>query len=92
VLQYRYARLLLAQGLIDDALSAFAAVHRLRETTPEEIYLRACVDAARIHEQQRAFGVAIDLYRTALTMSGGDRRLKANAQRALTRLTTAGAL
>jgi hypothetical protein len=92
VLQYRAARLLLAQGLIDDALTAFAAVHRERETTPEEIYLRACVEAAEIHEHRRAIGIAIDLYRTALTMSGGDRRLKARAQRALTRLTNAGAL
>ena len=90
VLQYRHARLLLAQGAVDDALTAFAAVHRQRDTTPEEIYLRACVDAARVHEQQRAVTVAIDLYRTALTMSGGDRQLKANAQRALTRLTAAG--
>jgi hypothetical protein len=89
VLLYRAARLLVAQGLRDDALTAFAAVHRLRDTTPEEIYLRACVEAAQLHEQQRAFSVAIDLYRTALTMSGGDRRLKASAQRALTRLTTA---
>jgi hypothetical protein len=53
------------------------------------VYLRACVDAARVHEEQGAIGVAVDLYRTALTVNGGDRRIRDTAQRALTRLVPA---
>jgi hypothetical protein len=87
VTRYRQARLLLAQGLVEEALIEFAEIHRRRDSTPESIYLLACVDAARAQEQKGATQLAIDLYRSALTVFGGDQRLKDTARRALSRLT-----
>lgn len=86
VARYRYARVLLADRRVDDALAAFAEVHRRRDQTPDEFYLRACVEAAGIHQRLGAVRIATDLYRTALTVSGGDRRLKDRARRALAAL------
>ena len=86
VARYRRARLLLAQGLIEESLIEFAEIHRRRDTAPESIYLLACVDAARVQEQKGATKLAIDLYRSALTVFGGDQRLKDTARRALARL------
>jgi tetratricopeptide (TPR) repeat protein len=86
VARYRYARVLVAAERVDDALTALADVHRRRGQTPDEFYLRACVEAAGIHERLGAVRIAADLYRTALTVAGGDRRLKEQARRALATL------
>lgn len=86
VARYRYARVLVAASRVEEALAVFAEVHRRRNQTPDEFYLRACVEAAGIHERLGALRIAIDLYRTALTVSGGDRRLKDRARRALSAL------
>jgi hypothetical protein len=88
VTRYRYATLLFAQDQEDAALVVLAEIHRRQETVPATIYARACVDAARVHERRGATRLAIDLYRSATTVFGGDRRVKAYAQEQLTRLTT----
>ncbi len=86
VTQYRHARLLLARKQDDEALVVFAEIHKRHEETPPTIYTRACVDAARVHERLGATQIAIDLYRSATTVFGGDRRAKDAARQQLTRL------
>jgi thioredoxin-like negative regulator of GroEL len=88
VTQYRYAKLLFAQKQDEEALLVLAEIHKRHETTPAIIYSLACVDAARVKERQGDIRVAIDLYRSATTVFGGDRRVKADAQRQLARLTS----
>ena len=83
---YRYARLLFAQRQDDAALVALASIHRRQPSTPPTIYLLACVDAARVKEQQGDVRTAIELYRSAMTVSGGDQRVKQDAQLQLARL------
>jgi tetratricopeptide (TPR) repeat protein len=86
VTEYRHAKLLLAQKLEDEALEVFAGIHKRHEETPPTIYTRACVDAARVHERLGARQTAVDLYRAATTVFGGDRRAKDAARRHLARL------
>ena len=64
----------------------FAGIHKRHEETPPTIYTRACVDAARVHERLGAHAIAIDLYRAATTVFGGDRRAKDAARQHLARL------
>jgi predicted negative regulator of RcsB-dependent stress response len=89
VTQYRYARLLFAQKREEEALLVLAEIHKRHATTPPTIYALACIDAARVKERQGDLAVAIDLYRSATTVFGGDRRVKTEAQRQLARLTAA---
>ena len=56
--------------------------------TPPTFYAAACVDAARLHEQQRRTARAIDLYRMAVNAVGAESRTREAAARALTRLTS----
>ena len=86
VTQYRYARLLFAQKREDEALLVLAEIHKRHASTPATIYALACIDAARVKERQGDIAVAIDLYRSATTVFGGDRRVKNDAQRQLARL------
>jgi predicted Zn-dependent protease len=88
VTQYRYAKLLFAQGQEEEALLVLAEIHKRHDSTPATIYALACVDAARVKERQGDVRVAIDLYRSATTVFGGDRRVRADAQRQLSRLTS----
>lgn len=88
VIRYRYAKLLLARQRDEDALLVLADVHRRHDETPAEIYTLACIDAARVKERQGDLRVASDLYRSATTVFGGDRRQKAEAQREYERLST----
>jgi hypothetical protein len=88
VTRYRYATLLFAQHQEDAALVVLAEIHKRQEAVPATIYARACVDAARVHERRGDTRLAIDLYRSATTVFGGDRRVKAFAQERLTRLST----
>jgi predicted Zn-dependent protease len=87
--QYRYAKLLLARHQDDEALVVLAGIHKRHEETPPLIYTLACVDAARVHERQGSTQVAIDLYRAATTVFGGDRRAKEAARQQAMRLTIA---
>jgi tetratricopeptide (TPR) repeat protein len=87
VTEYRQATLLLAQQQDEEALVVFAEIHKRHEETPPTFYTRACVDAARVHERLGAAQIAIDLYRSATTVYGGDRRAKDAARRQLARLT-----
>ena len=87
VTQYRHATLLLAQKQDDEALVVFAGIHKRHEETPPTFYTRACVDAARVHERLGSRQIAIDLYRSATTVFGGDRRAKDAARQHVTRLT-----
>jgi hypothetical protein len=87
VTQYRQARLLLAQQRDEEALLVLAEIHKRHESTPPTIYALACVDAARVKERQGDLRVAVDLYRSATTVFGGDRRVTLDAQRQLARLT-----
>ena len=87
VTQYRHARLLLAQKHEEEALVVFAAIHKRHEETPPTFYTRACVDAARVHERLGSRQIALDLYRAATTVFGGDRRAKDAARQQVTRLT-----
>jgi predicted Zn-dependent protease len=89
VTQYRYAKLLFAENQEEEALLVLAEIHKRHESTPAIIYELACVDAARVKERQGDIRVAIDLYRSATTVFGGDRRVRADAQRQLARLTSA---
>jgi tetratricopeptide (TPR) repeat protein len=89
VTQYRHARLLLAQKQEEEALVVFASIHKRHEETPPIFYTRACVDAARVHERLGSRQIAIDLYRAASTVFGGDRRAKDAARQQVTRLTAA---
>lgn len=84
--RYRYARLLLAQKNEAGSLDLLEAIVSAGNATPGPVYANACVDAARIHEQQGSTARAIDLYRLSLSIFGADRRTKESAQRALTRL------
>ena len=87
VTHYRHARLLLAQKQEEEALVVFAAIHKRHEETPPTFYTRACVDAARVHERLGSRQIALDLYRAATTVFGGDRRAKDAARQHVTRLT-----
>ena len=87
--RYRYARLLLAQHREEDALVAFAEIHKRHDETPPVIYTLACVDAARVQERKGATTIAMDLYRSATTVFGGDRRMKDEARRQFARLNAA---
>ena len=87
VTQYRHAKLLLAEKQEEEALVVFAAIHKRHEETPPTIYTRACVDAARVHERLGSRQIALDLYRAATTVFGGDRRAKDAARQQVTRLT-----
>ncbi len=86
VTQYRHGKLLLARKQEEDALVVFAGIHKRHAETPPTIYTRACVDAARVHERLGARQIAIDLYRAATTVFGGDRRAKDAARRHVERL------
>ena len=89
--QYRHAKLLLAQKQEDDALVVFAGIHKRHEETPPTIYAapastpRACTSASASRQ------IAIDLYRTATTVFGGDRRAK-DAARQHSRASRVGSL
>jgi hypothetical protein len=89
VTQYRYAKLMFAQGRDDDALVVLAEIHKRHDTTPPTIYALACVDAARVKERQGDVDTAIALYRSATTVFGGDRGVKREAERQLARLAAA---
>jgi tetratricopeptide (TPR) repeat protein len=89
VTQYRHAKLLLAQKQDEEALVVFAAIHKRHEETPPTFYTRACVDAARVHERLGSRQIALDLYRSATTVFGGDRRAKDAARQQVSRLTAA---
>ncbi|HEY6361077.1 MAG TPA: hypothetical protein VIX63_08220 [Vicinamibacterales bacterium] len=89
VTEYRYAALLLARKQEEEALAVFAGIHKRHEETPPTFYTRACVDAARVHERLGATQIAIDLYRSATTVFGGDRRAKDAARQQVARLSAA---
>jgi tetratricopeptide (TPR) repeat protein len=89
VTQYRQARLLKAQKNDSAALSLLDTVMSAGAEVPPAIYAAACVDAARIHEQQGSRARAIELYRAVSTVVGADRASRDAAQRAIARLTTA---
>lgn len=88
VVRYRYAKLLFAQKRDEDALVVLAEIHKHGDTTPDTFYSLACVDAARVKERQGNVQEAIELYRSATRVFGGDRRVKNDAARQLARLTT----
>lgn len=86
VIRYRYAKLLFAQKRDDDALVVLADVHKRGDTAPPTFFSLACVDAARVKERLGDIATAIELYRSATSVFGGDRRVKSDAQRQLARL------
>lgn len=86
VIRYRYARLLFAQKRDDDALVVLADVHKRGDTAPPTFFSLACVDAARVKERAGDVHTAIELYRSASSVFGGDRRVKSDAERQLARL------
>jgi tetratricopeptide (TPR) repeat protein len=83
--RYRQARLQLAERHVVEGVGALEAVISDR-ATPPHVYASACYHAARALEQQGAVPRAIELYRLAVEAFGVDPVLKAEAQRALTRL------
>lgn len=86
VTRYRQSRLLQAREDDASALAVLEAIVAAREATPPTIYASACVDAARLHEEQGTRTRAIELYRAAQSVFGADQRTKDAAQRALSRL------
>jgi tetratricopeptide (TPR) repeat protein len=89
VTRYRQARLLQAQKQLAAALDMYESVISAGAETPPTFYAAACLEAARLHEQQRNEGRAIDLYRMAHTAIGAELRTKEAAARALARLSPA---
>ena len=87
VTRYRQARLLRARKSDNEALDAYEAIVRARARTPPTFYASACVDAARLHEQDGNTARAIELYQIARDVFGADQRTKDAAVRALARLT-----
>jgi hypothetical protein len=60
--------------------------------TPPHVFASACYHAARTLEQQGSLPRAIELYRLVVGAFGVDPVLKAEAQRALRRLSASGAV
>jgi tetratricopeptide (TPR) repeat protein len=83
--RYRQARLQLAERHVVEGVGALEAVIS-DPATPPHVYVNACYHAARALEQQGALPRAIELYRLVVDAFGADPVLKAEAQRALTRL------
>ena len=86
VTQYRQARLLKAQKNNAAAISLLDTVMIAGAAVPPSIYAAACVDAARLHEEQGSRDRAIELYRNVSTVVGAERATTDAAQRALARL------
>jgi hypothetical protein len=86
VTRYRQAQLFLAEKNEAAALAILESLIGARSTTPPTFYASACVDAARLYEQQRDPARAIELYRIARGVFGADQRTKDVADRALARL------
>lgn len=86
VARYRRARLLIAERHPADALAILERLATERASTPPTIYAAACVEAARLHEQQGSDARALALYRTAQSVFGVDERTKDAARRGATRL------
>ena len=89
VTRYRQARLLETQKQVPAALDLYESVISAGAATPPTFYAAACMDAARLHEQQRDEPRAIELYRMAHETIGADSRTHDAAARALTRLSSA---
>jgi tetratricopeptide (TPR) repeat protein len=89
VTRYRQARLLETQKQVPAALDLYESVISAGAATPPTFYAAACMDAARLHEQQRDEPRAIELYRMAHETIGADSRTHDAAARALTRLASA---
>jgi tetratricopeptide (TPR) repeat protein len=87
VVQYRHARVLEAQKHTAAAITLLDAISRAPMVTPPTIFAAACVDAARLHEQQGSRDRAIELYDIARSVFGADRVTKDAAERAYERLT-----
>ena len=83
--RYRYARLQLAERHIVEGVGALEAVIS-DPATPPHVFAGACYHAARALEQEGARPRAIELYRLVVGAFGVDPVLKAEAQRALRRL------
>ncbi len=87
VARFRYARALGAAGRQEDALDALEAVVAARPLAPAFVRASALADLACAVERTDRTR-AIDLYRAATTIVGGDPRAHEAARRALKRLTT----
>jgi tetratricopeptide (TPR) repeat protein len=86
VTRYRQGRLSLLQKNDTAALTAFEGIVAEGTTSPPSFYAAACVEAALIHERRGDTTRAIDLHRLAVGAFGADRRVAAQAGRALERL------
>jgi tetratricopeptide (TPR) repeat protein len=89
VTQYRQARLLKAQKNDAAAIALLDMVRGGGPTLPPSIYAAACVDEARILEEQGERARAIELYQAVSGVVGAEYATTEAAQRALARLTTA---
>jgi tetratricopeptide (TPR) repeat protein len=87
VTQYRQAKLQLALHNDRAALATLDAIASARAVAPPTFYAAACVEAARLHEQNGATARAIDLYRRAQDVFGADQQTTTAARRALAHLT-----
>jgi len=83
--RYRHARLQLAERHTAEGMIALEAVID-DPATPPHVFAAACYHAARALEQQGSVPRAIELYRLVVGAFGVDPVLKAEAQRALRRL------
>lgn len=89
--RYRHARLQLAERHTAEGVGTLEAVIR-DPATPPHVFAGACYHAARALEQQGSLPRAIELYRLVVGAFGVDPVLKAEAQRALRRLSASGAV
>ncbi|MGE5815566.1 MAG: hypothetical protein ACM36C_13845 [Acidobacteriota bacterium] len=89
VTQYRYARLLMAQGDSDAALVAFDRALKGKSNCPPTILAAAYLDAGRLHEHAGRRDRAAAMYRSASGVFGASAETKATARRLLARLSAA---
>lgn len=86
VLRYRIGRLHLAQGRPDEALAAFERVIASRPPAPPVALAASLLEAARLVEPRGDRARALDLYRRAAAVRGGDGDTRRAATRALSRM------
>jgi tetratricopeptide (TPR) repeat protein len=89
VTQYRYGRLLMAQGEPDAALVAFDRALKGKSNCPPTILAAAYLDAGQLHERAGRRDRAATMYRSASGVFGASAETKARARRLLARVSAA---
>jgi tetratricopeptide (TPR) repeat protein len=89
VVEFRYAKLLSARGESDSALASFERVIRASPSAPPTFRADAFLEAGRIHEAQKRFPAAAEMYRSATRIIGASAHTRDAAHRSLARVQAA---